>query len=310
MFLALLHTLFFTANVAYARCDVRASVSLASPTTSVGQSQKVYATIDNPCDEDVEGTAVFLVDGSFLGSKPFSVRAGGRIADTWVTWTPRTAGTATIRVEVNGTLDPSRAGTSAFASTGFLVEIDTDRDGIPDSLDEDDDNDGLTDAQEKALGTDPKQMDTDHDGVDDKRDAFPLDPNKTQIPPPSPPPVITPPSPPMTPSLTKTRTTPSAPKQKIIPQKPVAIPHVEVTTDDRITPLFSAPIESATPSSSTMERTNSEEPAPTIQTPSTTIVEFVPPPTPSSFGATQLLWTIAIVTGIAGASFFALSIKT
>ncbi|WP_245238035.1 Ig-like domain-containing protein [Paenibacillus etheri] len=57
-------------------------------------------------------------------------------------------------------------------------ELDTDGDGIPDSLDPDDDNDGLTDEQEIVLGTDPKKVDTDGDGINDKEDPFPLDPTK------------------------------------------------------------------------------------------------------------------------------------
>ncbi|STZ09688.1 Uncharacterised protein [Moraxella caprae] len=35
--------------------------------------------------------------------------------------------------------------------------VDTDKDGIPDSQDDDDDNDGVTDADEKLVGTDPNQ---------------------------------------------------------------------------------------------------------------------------------------------------------
>ncbi|WP_449602705.1 Ig-like domain-containing protein [Paenibacillus sp. Marseille-Q9583] len=57
-------------------------------------------------------------------------------------------------------------------------ELDTDGDGIPDSLDPDDDNDGLTDEQEIVLGTDPKKADTDGDGINDKDDPFPLDATK------------------------------------------------------------------------------------------------------------------------------------
>ncbi|WP_342447617.1 thrombospondin type 3 repeat-containing protein, partial [Paenibacillus etheri] len=55
---------------------------------------------------------------------------------------------------------------------------DTDGDGIPDSLDPDDDNDGLSDEQELINGTDPKHPDTDGDGIKDKEDPFPLDPTK------------------------------------------------------------------------------------------------------------------------------------
>ncbi len=57
------------------------------------------------------------------------------------------------------------------------------------------DGDGLTNASELASGTDPFRADTDGDGVLDAADAFPLDPSRWQLPPPTPgdttPPVIT-----------------------------------------------------------------------------------------------------------------------
>jgi len=37
----------------------------------------------------------------------------------------------------------------------FPVALDTDGDGIPDTMDTDDDNDGYTDAEEEEAGTDP-----------------------------------------------------------------------------------------------------------------------------------------------------------
>jgi alpha-tubulin suppressor-like RCC1 family protein len=57
------------------------------------------------------------------------------------------------------------------------------------------DDDGLTNAQELALGTNLFVADTDGDGVPDAQDAFPLDPTRSQGPPPDPndhtPPIIT-----------------------------------------------------------------------------------------------------------------------
>ncbi|ARQ07925.1 putative Ig domain-containing protein [Macrococcoides canis] len=45
--------------------------------------------------------------------------------------------------------------------------VDTDGDGIPDDVDTDDDNDGVNDSDEIAAGLDPKNPDTDGDGIKD-----------------------------------------------------------------------------------------------------------------------------------------------
>ncbi len=60
-----------------------------------------------------------------------------------------------------------------------LSFFDNDGDGIPDTNDPDDDNDGLTDEEEATLGTDPLNPDTDGDGILDGQetvdDTNPLD---------------------------------------------------------------------------------------------------------------------------------------
>lgn len=56
--------------------------------------------------------------------------------------------------------------TEVMVVVGFLW-IDTDGDKVPDHLDTDDDNDGLSDAQEAALKTNPLKKDTDGDGYSD-----------------------------------------------------------------------------------------------------------------------------------------------
>lgn len=71
---------------------------------------------------------------------------------------------ATADTDTDGDGKPDVAYTDASRST-----IDTAR------SDPDDDNDGLSDEQEDALGTDPLKRDSDGDGRLDKSDAFPLD---------------------------------------------------------------------------------------------------------------------------------------
>jgi hypothetical protein len=60
----------------------------------------------------------------------------------------------------------------------ILADIDTDDDGLYNNEDPDDDNDGLSDIDEHAIGTDPLLMDTDGDGVGDKSDDYPNDSTK------------------------------------------------------------------------------------------------------------------------------------
>lgn len=58
--------------------------------------------------------------------------------------------------------------------------LDTDGDGIPNSVDPDDDNDGLSDTEEAGYGTDPLKKDTDGDGLtdSDELDVYKTDPLK------------------------------------------------------------------------------------------------------------------------------------
>ena len=55
-----------------------------------------------------------------------------------------------------------------------VTVADNDNDGIPDHLDPDDDNDGLSDVDEGTAGTDPFDPDTDDDLIRDGLDKSPL----------------------------------------------------------------------------------------------------------------------------------------
>jgi hypothetical protein len=68
--------------------------------------------------------------------------------------------------------------------TANANQADADADGVGDACDSvndntaDPDGDTLTNAQERAIGTDPLNPDTDGDGARDNVDAFPLDPTR------------------------------------------------------------------------------------------------------------------------------------
>lgn len=67
----------------------------------------------------------------------------------------------------------------ACASQAPVDKVDSNPGSNPNA---DDDGDGLTNAEEAVLGTNPRDADTDHDYVDDKTESEnqsdPLDPNK------------------------------------------------------------------------------------------------------------------------------------
>ena len=70
-------------------------------------------------------------------------------------------------LEPNGPLVPDASGNS---------QVDTDGDALGDACDPDDDNDGLTDAQELTLSTNPLLVDTDDDGLSDSNEVSAGDP--------------------------------------------------------------------------------------------------------------------------------------
>ena len=75
----------------------------------------------------------------------------------------------------------SWSGNGRLNLAGALSIVDTDLDGLPDSIDSDDDQDGLSDTAESLLGTDPLHADSDDDGLSDfdevNRDGIPADYN-------------------------------------------------------------------------------------------------------------------------------------
>jgi hypothetical protein len=145
----------------------------------INQTVKFYVTIKNVGHLDNEGIAVFMDNGTNFGMKSYSAKIDGSLEEIWSAWTPKVAGSHVVKVKLvpdASMNDPALANYSSQITV--YVDQDTDGDGIRDQLDPDIDNDGLTNEEERAIGTDPYKADTDGDGVNDKNDYYPLDPSR------------------------------------------------------------------------------------------------------------------------------------
>ena len=201
-----------------------ADISFSPPELIIGTNTRIYATIANVGQRDVEGAVRFYEGENLIGSKPFSVRAAVRPEDAWVSWTPLSYGATTIRVVVEND-DAFADGVPAnnSATLSVFVDRDTDRDGVPDREDDDQDNDLILNTDELTRGTDPLRADTDGDGVNDRTDAYPLDPRRSVVPPPAPRSTPTP--------TASTARRPTAPAQPIVRStEQTSVPAIDVVT--------------------------------------------------------------------------------
>ena len=143
-----------------------------------GEIVRIYATVKNQSQQDVRAQVTFTVEGTQVGGfQPVTVLAG-QSSTVFVDWGPK-EGYYDISVSV---VNPD-AGDENFENntaeiTDFVVDLDTDKDNIFDTVDIDDDNDGVEDGLERIKGSNPLKPDTDNDGANDGLDEFPLDPNE------------------------------------------------------------------------------------------------------------------------------------
>ena len=143
-----------------------------------GRTVKIYTTVNNGGDQDLMGVVKFFVDGGQISvDQQVSVKSGSIPDEVFVNWQAQ-AGWHTISAQIYPSELEGDDTTNNFVKKSFFVDLDTDRDGVGDSGDIDDDNDGLNDDVEGAegTGTDSRRYDTDGDGASDGADAFPLDP--------------------------------------------------------------------------------------------------------------------------------------
>jgi len=140
-----------------------------------GEEVRVFARVFNVGDEDICGFVTFSLNGQEIADpQPISVKVG-TYDDVFIDWV-FAPGTHNIGAEIVGTypadenIENNEAGQESY-----FVDSDVDEDEIGDRVDDDNDNDGLTDEEESVLGTDYLNPDTDGDEVQDSDDIFPLD---------------------------------------------------------------------------------------------------------------------------------------
>lgn len=146
-----------------------------------GEEITIYSLLYNSSPNEFVGTLA-LYDGKIpVGKKEFSITGNGGYSVLGFSWRA-TEGSHNFYavIESKDIYSPEkilisvRVETATTSSVKRVAELDTDGDRIGNALDEDDDNDGLSDKKEKELGTDPKLSDTDGDGYPDGEDVHPL----------------------------------------------------------------------------------------------------------------------------------------
>ncbi|MEK7512434.1 MAG: PKD domain-containing protein [Patescibacteria group bacterium] len=147
-----------------------------------GQIVRLYATVTNLGVSDAIGQVVFYLNGGKqIGNAEVSLKSNGVKDEVFVDFlVPSNDFYILIKV-VSVSPDDFNLSNNNVTTVTYQVRKDTDGDGIFDDVDADDDNDGVSDADELKNKTDPLNKDTDGDGVNDLLDVYPLDPNKNKV---------------------------------------------------------------------------------------------------------------------------------
>ncbi len=121
---------------------------------------RVYVAFRNNSPDDIQTTVRFSDNGKRIGSAEVQALSG-RLIEAWVDWKP-TYGTHTITVTLGNTTfhaigkEPRSVSTDDITIEETIeVDYDTDGDRIPNKEDTDDDNDGVSDIDEKERGSNP-----------------------------------------------------------------------------------------------------------------------------------------------------------
>lgn len=142
-----------------------------------GDSVRIYTIIFNGSSEDLVGNVEFFDNNTLIGKSDFSLASGGRTRDVWIDWVAKdgkhviTARLSEVyAVDVGGKKRPIVLENVETAKNEIVVDIDTDKDGIGNKDDLDDDNDTVSDIDEIKNGTDPLKKDSDGNGITDDKE--------------------------------------------------------------------------------------------------------------------------------------------
>lgn len=156
-----------------------------------GKSIRIYASVVNASEKDLLGVVKFFDNNELIKSdQPISALANKEDA-VFIDWTPNT-GKHDIKIILVPFNNAEDNPANNIVEKEITVLADTDRDGLANINDADDDNDGVKDAEDafpldrtESLDSDGdrignnKDDDDDNDGVKDNDDALPLDATET-----------------------------------------------------------------------------------------------------------------------------------
>ena len=125
---------------------------------------RIYVALRNNTAHDLTGTVRFTDNGTRIGVSSVSALPG-RLVEAWVDWTPSygehviSASLTNVQVHTVGETPETATVENTIAEDTVFVDYDTDADSIPNEKDTDDDNDAVSDTDEKTLGTNPLKVD-------------------------------------------------------------------------------------------------------------------------------------------------------
>jgi len=157
-----------------------------------GEKIRIYISVSNNSNKDLLGyTKFYINDKQTSADQAISIFAG-KTDDVFIDWTADSYGEKTIKAQIFPWDTEIDNPANNVQTLTIVVKRDTDRDGIENLIDNDDDNDGVIDTEDDFPLNKQEQYDTDgdgegnnsdndddNDGVPDEFDDMPLNPNET-----------------------------------------------------------------------------------------------------------------------------------